>query len=168
MKLMMIDIGKLKSRGVLIAGCLRESKKIMKAKLSLEQYELITKLGKSYKPALLPKDIKRFPIGKCFDGCAIQALYNRKYRYVEGICKPSHEDRWFLHAWLTDGIHAFDPTWAAIDEDGVHHPIPAEYIGIEMDIVDVARFMKETEYQGVIANRWRNEELAAAALESRL
>lgn len=140
----------------------------MKAKLTLEQYHLISRMGKSYTPALLPKDIKRFPVGQCFDGCAIQALHNRKYRYVEGMCKPAHEDRWFLHAWLTDGTHAFDPTWAAIDDNGVHHPIPAEYVGIEMDIEDVAEFMKQTEYQGIIPNRFRNEELATKALESRL
>jgi hypothetical protein len=140
----------------------------MKAKLSFEQYELITKLGKRYTPAMLPKDLKRFPTGMCFDACAIQAVHKRQYRYVEGMCKPFHEDRWFLHAWLTDGEFAFDPTWKCMDDNGIEHPVPAEYIGIEMDTVAVARFMKETTYQGVIPNRWRNEELAAAALESRL
>lgn len=141
----------------------------MKKALSLEEYDLVIKIGKSYQPALLPADIKRMELGSCFDASAIQALYNQKYRYVEGIAKSFRDNDWKLHAWLTDGVHAFDPTWKCLlNHTGEEIPFPGEYIGIEMDIMKVAEFMAATEYQGVIANRWRNEELATAALESRM
>jgi len=138
----------------------------MKAELTKEHMEYIVDKGIEFIPELLPVDIKRHPIGTCFDACAIEAINNRKYSYVEGICKPINGD-WTLHAWLSDGSHAFDPTWQTIDNrTGKEIPFAGVYIGIEMDVIEVAKFMKETGYQGVIANRWRNEELAINALES--
>lgn len=138
----------------------------MKAKLTKEQMEYIVDRGMEFVPATLPRDLERHPIGTCFDACAIQAIKNRKYRYVEGIAKPLNGD-WTLHAWLTDGVQAFDPTWQTIDNlTGKEVPFAGVYIGIEMDTIEVAKFMKATGYQGIIANRWRNEELAKNALES--
>lgn len=139
----------------------------MKAKLTLEQFDLINRLGKKYTPAVCPDDIKRFDVGMCFDACIWNAIYHPQYRYVEGVVLLHGDLQWKLHAWLTDGKHAFDPTWKA-DVNGEEKPIPATYIGIEMGTKEVAKFMKVTEYQGVIANRWRNEDLAVKALESKL
>ncbi len=122
---------------------------------------LLSKYGREYRRAVLPKDINRGPTGKCFDWCALQAAAHHKqggkYRYVEGIASdPERPGEWILHAWLTDGIHAFDPTWAAIhDVTGKEVPIPARYIGIEMPILKVARFMNITGYQSAIGNHWR-------------
>jgi SAM-dependent methyltransferase len=124
--------------------------------------QLILNHGKTYKTALLPADIERGPLGKCFDWCALQAARHRQYRYVEGLASnPQEEDDWVLHAWLTDGKQAFDPTWAAEDKrTKKQFPVPASYVGIEMDIISVARFMSKTGYQSVLGNYWRNPELA--------
>lgn len=126
---------------------------------------LIENYGKEYTPALLPIDLNRGKLGTCFDTCMIQALSSRKYRYVEGVAKSFNSDEWKLHAWLTDGEYAFDPTWRATDNtSGEEIAFPGQYIGIEMDTLKVAAFMANTEYQGVLANRWRNTELADACL----
>lgn len=122
--------------------------------------KIVVDNGQFYKPAVLPSDIPRGMPGQCFDWCALQAVKNRKYSYVEGLATdPDDQSSWILHAWLTDGVHAFDPTWGAFDDDGVEHPVPAQYLGFEMDTVKVAKFMKATGYQGIIANSWRNQEL---------
>lgn len=131
------------------------------ASLSPEQIEFIKRKGKEYTPALLPSDIVRGPLGRCFDTCA-QIAGACKYKYVEGIAlNPSNPDQMILHGWVTDGIHAFDPTWKSFQGDE-EIPIPTKYTGIEMDIAKVFDFMRTTEYQGVIANAWRNPELADA------
>lgn len=132
--------------------------------MTQQQWELIMNHGKRYIPSLLPEDIERFPIGTCFDACAVQAI-KKKYFYVEGMARSFKDGRWKLHAWLTDGEYAFDPTWKCIENfSGKEIPFQGEYIGIQMDIMKVARFMAETEYQGVIANRFRNEKLAKKAI----
>lgn len=121
---------------------------------------LVVKRGKFYRSSVLPKDIPRGDVGICFDWCALQAAKNRKYRYVEGLASnPENPEDWLLHAWLTDGENAYDPTWSAKDDDGVEHPVPSQYLGIEMDIEKVANFMTTTGYQGVIANHYRNEQI---------
>jgi hypothetical protein len=128
--------------------------------------KLVLDNGKSYKTAMLPADIEQGPLGQCFDWCALQAVQHRNYRYVEGVASdPTDPDNWILHAWLTDGEHAFDPTWyAESTEDAVRRPVPSDYIGIEMDILDVAAFMRVTGYQGILGNYWRNTKLADECL----
>ena len=111
--------------------------------------------GKRYIPAARPEYIPRMPLHTCFDSCAILAHQDRKLRYVEGFAYTPYLGKFAPHAWLTDGIHAFDPTWGCLLL-GVEAPIPgAVYIGIEMDIDSVIQFMKETEYQSVLMNGWR-------------
>lgn len=132
----------------------------------------LLEIGKHYEPALLPKGIKRWPIGRCFDACLMTALEHPELRYVEGVamCYVKGRNRkklrgqWILHAWLTDGEHAYDPTWKALDPEGNEQPMPAVYIGVEMDARAVADFCVETEYAGVIANRHRAPELAKKAI----
>jgi hypothetical protein len=130
----------------------------MKAELDTATKQLVKRFGRDYQPTLLPADIERGPVGMCFDWNALQAarLYP-KYQYVEGIAThPEEPTQWVLHAWLTDGTHAFDPTWDVIDNTtGKHRPVPSRYIGIVMPIRAVATFMRVTGYQGVLANRWR-------------
>lgn len=124
--------------------------------------KLLERGSKVYIPAPLPVEIERGPVGKCFDWSALQAAkLHPKYKYVEGIAEI--EGQWGLHAWLSDGIQAFDPTWA-VYRDGVEtrEAPPAKYIGIEMDIKKVAKFMTTTKYQGVLGNYWRNPTLADA------
>lgn len=133
----------------------------MKADLDDSTRTLVVMWGKKYKPAILPADIKRGKLGMCFDWCALQtAELNPKYRYVEGIASsPEDNNQWILHAWMTDGVHAFDPTWSATqDFSGKEVPMPSEYIGIEFNIFQVFNFMKLTGYQGLLANRWRAPE----------
>ena len=128
--------------------------------LDIDTERLVEEYGRQYKAAILPDDIERGTPGICFDWCALQASKNRKYTYVEGVALDPDlarqgKERWILHAWLTDGEHAFDPTWQAIDKDGKQHPLPSIYIGIPMAIQAVFTFMRMTGYQGVLANRFR-------------
>lgn len=130
--------------------------------------------GKQYEPALLPKGIERGEVGKCFDTCIMRALTS-ELRYVEGVAMCyAGKDRldklkgtWILHAWLTDGVHAYDPTWHALDPKGEEVPMPAVYVGVEMDPEAVAKFMAKTEYAGVFANEKRNPALAEKAINSK-
>lgn len=115
--------------------------------------------GKAYEPADLPGTIKRSSIGDCFDCCVVNAMQT-EYRYVEGIAIIDGQT--FHHAWLTDGIHAFDPTWYAY-YGGEKLRVPAEYIGIEMSIIAVAKFMSATKYKSIFSNGWRNPRLAEEA-----
>lgn len=134
----------------------------MKAVLNVKTRRLVKRLGQEFTPALLPADIPRGPVGTCFDWNALQcARLYPKYQYVEGIAtNPEDPKKWVLHAWLTDGENAFDPTWMATrDADGKEFPVPSRYIGIIMPIHDVATFMRMTEYQGVLANRHRAPEI---------
>lgn len=145
------------------------SEPIIKRDPSRAEVELVLQHGRRFIPALLPMDIQRMEPGMCFDASAIQSLKSDgKYGYVEGIAlDPDNHDKWMIHAWMTDGTHAFDPTWAATGPDGRLQPVPTMYIGIEMEIVMVCGFMMATEYQGVIPNRWRNERLANRAILSK-
>lgn len=134
----------------------------MKADLDRTTKKIVLIMGKEYEPALLPADIPRGKEGNCFDWCALQtAKLFPKYQYVEGITtNPEHPDEWVLHAWMTDGTHAFDPTWNAIqDYSGKEVPMPSAYCGIAFNMRDVRDFMTETGYQGILANRARDIEL---------
>ena len=91
----------------------------------------VLKHGKSYIPDMLPEEIDRGRVGDCFDHTLVQALRHPKYKYVEGIAKRVNEDEWVLHAWLTDSVRAYDPTWGVqFEKGGVIYPLPTEYIGI--------------------------------------
>lgn len=130
---------------------------------------IVISRGKEYTPALLPEGIKRGRPGDCFDWSMIQTLKNKQYRYVEGLAyNPHRPGEWVYHAWLTDGVHAFDPTWMATDVFAIEKPVPTVYIGIEFDIMEVAKFVKETEYKAVLANHWRAPELFAAMRKGEL
>lgn len=123
--------------------------------------KVINTLGKVYFPALLPSEIERGKLGDCFDHCLIQALYNPQYQYVEGLVYSPLRKEWIYHAWLTDGIYAYDPTWHAKDITGKELPLSMmKYIGVEMDVKKVAEFVRSTEYKAVFENYWRNERLA--------
>ncbi len=137
----------------------------------LKAIERILSMGKHYRPAVLPADISRGKTGDCFDHCVAVAMWSKdpEYRYVEGVARDPFSDRWILHAWLTDGIHAFDPTWVAtagIEGDHREIPIPTTYIGIEMKTKAVAAFMLHTNHKAVIANAHLAPELAEKAIMS--
>jgi len=132
----------------------------MQVRQELQDY--ILKNGRDYTPAPLPPGMVRGKVGDCFDHCTILAL-GRKWRYVEGLAlDPRDRETWILHAWLTDGEHAFDPTWMA-DVLGKEIPVPTIYFGIEMDIEHVAEFMISTRYKSVLDNAWRDPIAARAA-----
>lgn len=115
--------------------------------------------GKKYIPAMLPPEIERGRVGDCFDWTLIQAHLNPKYKYVEGIAKRLNKDEWVLHAWLTDGVHAFDCTWGVqFNQGGQVYPLPTEYIGVEIDTKGTADFYRATEYKSVLWNGWRDEQ----------
>lgn len=121
--------------------------------------------GKPYKPGILPAKIKRGPVGQCGDTCVINALLHDDMRYVEGLASsPSEPHKWTMHAWLTDGTYAYDPTWRCYDENNKDYTLPVTYLGFEMPIVDVAEFMLKTRYQGVIMNAWKEPKMAKKLL----
>lgn len=127
---------------------------------------VVTKRGKQYEPALLPAAIKRGVPGDCFDWCMIQAIENPSFRYVEGLAQdPKDPENFVYHAWLTDGKYAFDPTWMATDDNGRELRLPIAYIGIEFDMMEVAKFVAATEYKAVLANHWRAPELSKPMIE---
>ncbi len=127
-----------------------------------EVLKFVLERGKRYKPAVLPEGMRRGKLGRCFDNAMMAAMDRRDLTYVEGVAMTIHpktRGKWILHAWLTDGEHAFDPTWYAIDDDKKEVPMPTVYFGVEMGVKDVAQFMMETEYAGVFANAHRAPEL---------
>lgn len=117
-----------------------------------DEIELIKRYGKRYKYASLPGDIQPGTPGQCFDWSMYQAMDLGKYHYVEGLAKLPADKGWTLHAWLSDGKHAFDPTWVGRLGGG-------KYIGIEIPLPVLLPFIRQTEYQGMIVNRWRAPEL---------
>lgn len=127
--------------------------------------DFLMAFGQIYEPAMLPKEVQRGRIGHCFDNCIMAALRSKHLRYVEGVASdPSvGNEVWILHAWLTDGVRAYDPTWRA-KRGKKEVPLPAVYLGIEMDKNEVAKFMIATEYAGVLANGWRDKKRANAAI----
>ena len=125
--------------------------------------EYIFNNGKQYKPALCPPDVMRGGVGDCFDTCLANAVF-QGFGYVEGLAKHPKKDEWILHAWLTDGEHAFDPTWRAFTDDNEEKPVPTFYVGIELDVQKVVDFVHATGYKSVIANFERNAEVAQKAL----
>lgn len=127
-----------------------------------ELIDWVHKHGEGYTPQILPTDIARGKVGECFDYCTVVAL-GEHYSYVEGLAlRPGSTDDWMLHAWLTDGWEnmAYDPTWRAFDFAGEDIAVPTTYIGVELAVKDVTKFMLDTRYSGVLANAWRNPELA--------
>lgn len=117
--------------------------------------DLILRHGKSYRPQVLPPDLVRMNMNQCFDNCLAQTFLSDKYGYVEGIAtvmKPDGTIEATAHAWITDGVNAFDPTWLA--ERGADEvPMPATYVGVELDALAVAGYVMATGQAGVIANR---------------
>lgn len=139
----------------------------MRADIDLHTARRIQKFGKEYIPAVLPDDLRPGRLGWCFDDSIIQLTDEKlraKYKYVEGIARAFPREPFTLHAWLTDGIHAFDPTWYGIGKAEAKGLKLSYYCGIEMDALAVMRFMSATSYQGVIANGYRDRRLAAECL----
>jgi len=126
--------------------------------------DYIFKHGKRYEPANFPPDLEKGEVGDCYDTCILNVVKNPKYRYVEGIAAhPFKENVWIMHAWLTDGVHAYDPTWR-IEYKQDDLPVLTLYYGIEMDTAKVVEFMRATEYKSVMGNGWRNLEISEQIL----
>lgn len=111
--------------------------------------------GKKYVPALLPDDLDRGEMHQCFDNSIIRVINSKKYKYVEGFAYHPITYKKYYHAWLTDGIHAFDVTWRAEKDTGENVPLPFIYIGIEFETNDIIEFMVKTGYKGIYENEWR-------------
>jgi len=94
-----------------------------------------------------------------------QGIYNLLLKHKEGLAEsPEIPGYWILHAWLTDGIHAYDPTWLMKDDAGNEYAIPTRYIGFEVEREKLAAFMIETEYCSILENAWRCPKLAEEAI----
>lgn len=119
--------------------------------------------GKKYIPAIVPDNLVRGRVGDCFDHTLVQALESG-FQYVEGIAKRPTTNDWVIHAWLTDGIHAFDLTWGMYFGKGKVLPLPTEYIGIEISKHGMASFCLKTKYKSVLHNGWRNEDMSEKLL----
>lgn len=121
--------------------------------------KLVNKHGWWYTPAPLPDDIQRGELNRCFDNSIIQATKTHgKYTYVEGIAYYQGEA--YVHAWLTDGKHAFDPTWVAEDSKGnfIGDQVWL-YQGLPFALDMAAMYFISTGLQGILANRERDPEL---------
>ena len=139
---------------------------IIRGELTEEIKKWITELGQEYKPAALPSDVSRGDVGECFDVAFINVFFSTKYQYVEGMAFSGTE--WVYHAWLTDGIHAYDPTWAVIGGMGMEDPKnPLRYIGIPLPAGFVSFFTQKTGYSGVLGNRARYPTAVDKILEYR-
>jgi hypothetical protein len=115
---------------------------------------LIDRHGVCYEPALLPADLTHGKLHHCFDVALLAALHSDgKYQYVEGLARTYHEDQWTVHAWLTDGTHAFDPTWRALDPQGKDILLPVLYFGVPLDIKLASKYVMKTGQAGIIPNR---------------
>lgn len=129
----------------------------IKREPTAEEIELVMQYGRRYQPAALPPDIERGPVGWCYDTSMLNAIEHQggKYRYVEGLARLPGDKKWILHAWLTDGRYAYDPTWRATNGRGEEIAIPksAQYIGLEIPLLAAVLFNKATGYQGIIPNR---------------
>lgn len=126
----------------------------IKRSLPEEVKEWLILNGTMYAPKVCPGFILRGKPGHCFDASLINALLNQdKLRYVEGMAFMRTTGEWAPHAWVTDGLWAFDPTWRAYDNRRkTEVPVPTRYMGIELDSQKAAEFVSETEYQGIMAN----------------
>ena len=124
--------------------------------------------GTKYIPSRRLTDIPSGKVGDCFDHCLISVLTRSHLKYVEGIAiNPLDRTEWILHAWLSDGLYAYDPTWLAKDKEGKEIPVPTLYIGIPFETRAVAKFVSETEYKSIMANGWRCRMLADEMLPAR-
>ncbi len=124
--------------------------------------------GKRYIGTRLPDELGRGKIGDCFDHCIVLAMHFPKYRYVEGLAKVPGNKSWIHHAWLTDetGEMAYDPTWYAKTDNGEEVGLSMiHYVGVVMDTMKVADFVRTTEYKAVLKNYWRAPELANKIFE---
>lgn len=122
-----------------------------------EEMRMIRQYGKRYQAAALPDDIETGPMGWCFDWSMIQCIKTKeKYHYCEGVAKDPQDGKWKLHAWLTDGTHAYDATWGIESKLKGRIHLRTKYIGIEISLIDVMKFVRKTEYQGLIPNRFRD------------
>lgn len=126
----------------------------IKGVLTDDMRQWVQILGQDYKAALLPSDIARGPIGKCFDSALFNTVWTSKYQYVEGIATTPGTDEWVYHAWLSDRWNrAFDPTWSATDtKTGKQRRLPVKYRGLPIPNAFVMMFVSKTEYAGVLGN----------------
>lgn len=122
----------------------------------------IERRGKKYIPALPPSKFRRGEVGTCFDTCLVAAMQHG-VKYVEGFAKNPISKKWILHAWVTDGVHAYDLTWQAFLE-GQEIPVPTEYRGVEMDTKLVADFVVSTGFKCILRNAPKDYKLARKIL----
>lgn len=128
----------------------------------------LSEKGRPYHSVLVPEGVIRGTVGDCYDTALIAAVMYPHLKYVEGIAKNPATKEWMLHAWVTEEgkDFAFDLTWKAVRNDlNEEIPVPTEYIGIEMDTLLIAEFVKSTGYKGIFVNRWRNKEIADRLLK---
>ena len=118
--------------------------------------------GKEYIPTVAPKYMERGKVGECFDA-SLLAAYKYNLKYVEGLAYNPINKRWILHAWVSDGKHAFDLTWRAY-KDGVEVPMPTKYYGVELDKYLVAEFIKKVGYNCILKSGYRNKTIAQKIL----
>lgn len=124
--------------------------------------------GKHYKPAICPGFIKHGKVGECYDTSLAMAYINKQVRYCEGIALRPDTKEWVLHAWVTDGEYAYDPTWRAFDNEKHEVPIPTTYIGIEIETDLALDFFVSTGYKGILANYKRDRVKGALCLKTKL
>lgn len=118
--------------------------------------KFLLKYGKEYTLAPLPTDIPKSKRGYCYERCMALAIKNKKYTYVEGIGidkSPEYEgsNEYLMHAWLTDGVHAYDPTWARRNGKELYYAPVSKYFGIEIPTKYIDSFLDESQPFGALS-----------------
>lgn len=73
--------------------------------------DFLLRHGKWYEATEYPREMWEGVMGSCYGNAMIVAASEPRYRYVEGYACPVDTGFPVHHAWVTDGVHAFDPTW---------------------------------------------------------
>jgi hypothetical protein len=91
--------------------------------------DFLLRHGKWYKAVEYPREMWEGCLGHCYGNAMIVATSEPRYRYVEGYACPIETGLPVHHAWVTDGTHAFDPTW------GPHGWLKGSaYFGVEFSV----------------------------------
>ncbi|MFA5355295.1 MAG: anti-CBASS Acb1 family protein [Candidatus Paceibacterota bacterium] len=105
-------------------------------------YDLVSKEGKFFKPAPLPKDVKKGKMKGCYRNAALLAMENDNYTYCEGIAYSKAINGFpFNHAFCIDKEgNVVDPTW----KDGT------AYFGVPFSTDFLRKTIVETGIWGLI------------------
>lgn len=131
--------------------------------------DILEKKWRHFTPKELPEGLDRYELWNCYDASVMTVLRNqdKKLFYCEWIATVTRTGERYLHAWVSDGEYAYDPTWRVeLQGEVVSSRGHIEYFGIMMWKQEVWEFMLDTNHKAILANRNKNKELADIAINS--